>query len=127
MYSKRSKATLSDAVAVFLTKMLNKNNLFKIPFFFAEQFCNYLTTLYLQAKREPLCFQNPSVNNKLLRTPPCVTLNSTSKNGHVQNEEELELVCRPITDFLETRCMNIGKKDCSPTSSNCKLRPIVCI
>lgn len=75
---------------------------FGVPYSRPRYFC--------LAKREPMCFQNPLVNNKLLWTPTCLTLSSTSKNGHVQNEEELELVCRPIRDFLETRCMNIVKE-----------------
>ncbi|KAL6614931.1 hypothetical protein ACP70R_037201 [Stipagrostis hirtigluma subsp. patula] len=66
---------------------------FGVPYSRPRYFC--------LAKRKPLCFQNPSVNSKLLRTPMCLSLtNNTSQNGHDQNEEELELVCNPIRDFL---------------------------
>ncbi|XP_062205121.1 tRNA (cytosine(38)-C(5))-methyltransferase 2 isoform X1 [Phragmites australis] len=67
---------------------------FGVPYSRPRYFC--------LAKREPMCFQNPSVNNKLLRTPYWLSLrlNSTSQSSYDQGEEELELVCKPIREFL---------------------------
>ena len=93
-----------------------------------EGFCNYLTVLSLQAKQESMCFLNPSVNSKLLRTPTCLALNSTTtQNSYDPNEDVLEVVCKPIVDFLETLFMDTVDQDCSDTISDCKLRPAVCI
>ncbi|GJM93935.1 hypothetical protein PR202_ga10533 [Eleusine coracana subsp. coracana] len=68
---------------------------FGIPYSRPRYFC--------LAKREPMCFQNPSVNNKLLRTPLALSLtfNNTSLSNHDQDEEHLELVCKPIKEFLD--------------------------
>jgi hypothetical protein len=70
-----------------------------------------LQFLHLQAKLEPMRFQNPSVNNKLLRTPSVLslTVESTSLSSHDQDEEQLELLCKPVKEFL-------GKLGYSPTS-----------
>uniref|UniRef100_A0A0A9E622 Si687064e06 n=1 Tax=Arundo donax TaxID=35708 RepID=A0A0A9E622_ARUDO len=67
---------------------------FGVPYSRPRYFC--------LAKREPMCFQNPSVNGKLLRTPLWLNLrlDSTSQSSHDQDEQELELVCKPIKEFL---------------------------
>ena len=67
-----------------------------------EQFCDYLPILYQQAKREPMRFQNASVNNKLLWTPMCLsqTVKCTSQDRDHQTEEEQDPVCKPVNDFL---------------------------
>ncbi|TVU34588.1 hypothetical protein EJB05_16425 [Eragrostis curvula] len=67
---------------------------FGIPYSRPRYFC--------LAKREPMCFQNPSVNNKLLRTPfvLSLTVNNTSLSSHDQDQEQLELDCKPIKEFL---------------------------
>jgi hypothetical protein len=74
----------------------------KNPLDCVKQFCDYLPILPRQAKREPMQFQNASVNNKLLRTPMCLsqTVNSTSQDSDHQTEEEQDPVCKPVKDFL---------------------------
>jgi tRNA (cytosine38-C5)-methyltransferase len=75
-----------------------------------------------------MCFHNPSVNNKLLRTPTCLTLNSSAtQNSYEQNEDVLEVVCKPIRDFLEIHIMDTVDQDCSAATSDCKFRPAACI
>ncbi|PAN29743.1 hypothetical protein PAHAL_5G247300 [Panicum hallii] len=67
---------------------------FGVPYSRPRYFC--------LAKREPMQFQNASVNNKLLRTPMCLsqTVNSTSQDSDHQTEEEQDPVCKPVKDFL---------------------------
>ncbi|XP_015688304.1 tRNA (cytosine(38)-C(5))-methyltransferase 2 isoform X2 [Oryza brachyantha] len=83
---------------------------FGIPYSRPRYFC--------LAKQEPMSFQNPSDNSKLLRTPTFLTLVRDGHNRYNQNEDEMELVCKPINDFLETRNLNIDGKDFSGTISN---------
>jgi tRNA (cytosine38-C5)-methyltransferase len=82
----------------------------------------------VQAKQESLCFHDPSVNNKLLRTPACLTLNSaTTQNSYKSNEDVLEVVCKPIRDFLQAQIMDTVDQDCSDTISDSKFKPAICI
>ncbi|KAM0826652.1 hypothetical protein ACQ4PT_068726 [Festuca glaucescens] len=84
---------------------------FGVPYSRPRYFC--------LAKHESMCFHNPSVNNKLLRTPTCLTLNSsTTQNSYEQNEDVLEVVCKPIRDFLEIHIMDTVDQDCSATTSD---------
>ena len=93
-----------------------------------EEFHNYLTILYLQAKQESMCFPNPSVNDKLLRAPRCLTLKTmTTQNSYDQNEDDLEVLCNPIRNFLQVESIVIGNKKCSLIISDRKYRPAVCI
>ncbi|CAM0148026.1 unnamed protein product [Urochloa decumbens] len=68
---------------------------FGVPYSRPRYFC--------LAKREPMRFQNVSFNNKLLRTPMCLsqTVNSTSQDSDNRTEEELDPVCKPVKDFLD--------------------------
>lgn len=87
---------------------------FGVPYSRPRYFC--------LAKQESMCFQNASANKKLLWTPTCLTFNSTTQNSYDQNEDELEIACRSIKDFLETQSINIGDQDCSGTISACNLK-----
>ncbi|KAF0898610.1 hypothetical protein E2562_008193 [Oryza meyeriana var. granulata] len=83
---------------------------FGIPYSRPRYFC--------LAKRESMSFQNPSDNSKLLRTPTFRTLVRADHNRYNQNEDDLELVCKPINEFLETRTLNIDDLDSSGTISD---------
>ncbi|XP_048563502.1 tRNA (cytosine(38)-C(5))-methyltransferase 2 [Triticum urartu] len=84
---------------------------FGVPYSRPRYFC--------LAKQESMCFPNPSVNDKLLRTPTCLTLNTTrTQNSYDQNEDDLEVVCNPIRNFLEAQ--SIGDKECSAIISDFK-------
>ncbi|XP_052142475.1 tRNA (cytosine(38)-C(5))-methyltransferase 2 isoform X3 [Oryza glaberrima] len=83
---------------------------FGIPYSRPRYFC--------LAKREPVSFQNPSDNSKLLRTPTFLTLVRAGHNRCNPDEDELELVCKPISDFLETRSLNVADQDSSGTISD---------
>ena len=75
-----------------------------------------------------MCFHNPAVNSKLLRTPTCLTLSSgTTQNSYDPNEDVLEVVCKPIMDFLEAQIMDTVEQDCLNTISDGKFGPAVCI
>ncbi|KQK08691.1 tRNA (cytosine(38)-C(5))-methyltransferase [Brachypodium distachyon] len=87
---------------------------FGVPYSRPRYFC--------LAKQESMCFQNASANKKLLWTPTCLKFNSTTQNSYDQNEDELEIACRSIKDFLETQSINIGDQDCSGTISACNLK-----
>jgi hypothetical protein len=39
----------------------------------------------------------------------------------------LEVVCKPIRDFLQTQIMDTVDQDCSDTISDSKFKPAVCI
>lgn len=67
---------------------------FGVPYSRPRYFC--------LAKREPMRFQNASIDNKLLRTSMCLRLtqNCISEDSECQSEKELEPVCKPIKDFL---------------------------
>ncbi|KAF2951149.1 tRNA (cytosine(38)-C(5))-methyltransferase 2 isoform X1 [Oryza sativa Japonica Group] len=83
---------------------------FGIPYSRPRYFC--------LAKREPVSFQNPSDNSKLLRTPTFLTLVRAGHNRCNPDEDELELVCKPISDFLETISLNVADQDSSGTISD---------
>ncbi|XP_052142468.1 tRNA (cytosine(38)-C(5))-methyltransferase 2 isoform X2 [Oryza glaberrima] len=83
---------------------------FGIPYSRPRYFC--------LAKREPVSFQNPSDNSKLLRTPTFLTLVRAGHNRCNPDEDELELVCKPISDFLETRSLNVADQDSSVNGSD---------
>ncbi|VAH61660.1 unnamed protein product [Triticum turgidum subsp. durum] len=84
---------------------------FGVPYSRPRYFC--------LAKQESMCFPNSSVNDKLLRTPTCLTLNTTrTQNSYDQNEDDLEVVCNPIRNFLEAQ--SIGDKECSAIISDFK-------
>ncbi|KAJ1284279.1 hypothetical protein BS78_03G192800 [Paspalum vaginatum] len=66
---------------------------FGVPYSRPRYFC--------LAKQEPMRFRIASVNNKLLRTPMCLSLTlNISDHSERQTEEELETICKPIKDFL---------------------------
>ncbi|KAF2951147.1 tRNA (cytosine(38)-C(5))-methyltransferase 2 isoform X4 [Oryza sativa Japonica Group] len=83
---------------------------FGIPYSRPRYFC--------LAKREPVSFQNPSDNSKLLRTPTFLTLVRAGHNRCNPDEDELELVCKPISDFLETISLNVADQDSSVNGSD---------
>uniref|UniRef100_A0A0D9V2U0 Uncharacterized protein n=1 Tax=Leersia perrieri TaxID=77586 RepID=A0A0D9V2U0_9ORYZ len=83
---------------------------FGIPYSRPRYFC--------LAKREPMTFQNPSDNSKLLRTPTFLKLIRDGHNIYNHNEDEMELICKPIKDFLETRIQNIDEQGSSGTISD---------
>ncbi|KAE8772639.1 DNA methyltransferase [Hordeum vulgare] len=86
---------------------------FGVPYSRPRYFC--------LAKQEPMCFPNPSVNEKLLRTPTFLTLNATTaQNSYDQNEDDLEVVCNPIRNFLEAQSIVIGDGECSAIISDFK-------
>lgn len=73
-----------------------------------------------------MSFQNPSDNSKLLRTPTFLTLVRAGHNRCNPDEDELELVCKPISDFLETISLNVADQDSSGTISDSKFnKPII--
>uniref|UniRef100_A0ACD5VH86 Uncharacterized protein n=2 Tax=Avena sativa TaxID=4498 RepID=A0ACD5VH86_AVESA len=87
---------------------------FGVPYSRPRYFC--------LAKQESMCFHNPSANNKLLRTPTCLTLsNTTTQNSYDPNEDVLEVACKPIRDFLDTQIADTVDQDCSDTNSNFKV------
>uniref|UniRef100_A0A0E0JL32 Uncharacterized protein n=1 Tax=Oryza punctata TaxID=4537 RepID=A0A0E0JL32_ORYPU len=83
---------------------------FGIPYSRPRYFC--------LAKREPMSFQHPSDNSKLLRTPTFLTLVRAGHNRCNPDEDELELVCKPISDFLETRSQNVADQESSVNGSD---------
>uniref|UniRef100_R7WDE4 Uncharacterized protein n=1 Tax=Aegilops tauschii TaxID=37682 RepID=R7WDE4_AEGTA len=100
-------STLSFNTQEFILSPLQ----FGVPYSRPRYFC--------LAKQESMCFPNPSVNDKLLRTPTCLTLNTTrTQNSYDQNEDDLEVVCNPIRNFLEAQ--SIGDKESSAIISDCK-------
>uniref|UniRef100_A0A453F1M5 tRNA (Cytosine-5-)-methyltransferase n=1 Tax=Aegilops tauschii subsp. strangulata TaxID=200361 RepID=A0A453F1M5_AEGTS len=98
-------STLSFNTQEFILSPLQ----FGVPYSRPRYFC--------LAKQESMCFPNPSVNDKLLRTPTCLTLNTTrTQNSYDQNEDDLEVVCNPIRNFLEAQ--SIGDKESSAIISD---------
>ena len=84
---------------------------FGVPYSRPRYFC--------LAKQESMSFPNPSVNDKLLRAPTCLTLNTMrTQISYDQNEDDLEVVCNPIRNFLEAQ--SIGDKECSAIISDFK-------
>ncbi|WOL00522.1 hypothetical protein Cni_G09235 [Canna indica] len=74
---------------------------FGIPYSRPRYFC--------LAKREPLSFRNPSVNNLMLWTPSPFMISKDTKltnrlDDNDVNQEELETSCEPIIKFLEMQC-----------------------
>ncbi|XP_073008218.1 tRNA (cytosine(38)-C(5))-methyltransferase 2 isoform X2 [Typha latifolia] len=76
---------------------------FGIPYSRPRYFC--------LAKREPLSFQNPFFNNKLLWTPPERNLLMDSNNHSNERNVEMQFFCEPIRNFLETQNLR-DQQDC---------------